>query len=291
MRYTVALLCLILSAPLAALKPADAPTTMDTVREAWTQLEWGHARQARAWFQRATQSKDPVTAYYGWEGIADADAKLAREPQQVLAAYERARRHLRTHVLDDGLHKRLDDRLKLYQQSVVEATAPGKKWQGRAGRLALQAIGEGKHGADPQLRLAAYETLGDRALDSSRSRTASEAAAGAFRLALNQGPDTLQRQRLQRKLNEALERMPGGERRERDDDYDQAGLVADPRLLALMNRCSQCAGQGGKQRRACAEVSQAYTLFYGPGQKRPNETQLKRRVEALQKKLVDAGCF
>lgn len=293
MRFLLAALYLALSASLPALQPEKAPANMDTVRHAWTLLGWDDAKQARQWFKTAAKSDDPVTAYYGLEGIADSDAKLGKAPIEVLAAYQKAQRHLSQHVLDGDLAKRFNDRLQLYQAAVVELSQPGGKWQGREGRQGLLAIGEGKHGADKHLRLAAYECLGDRAWAGSHSRTAAEAASGAYRLALNQDPDTVERTRLERKLREAEAKLPGGKAKEEDDSaaYDQAGLVADPALLALMSRCGQCGGQGGKQRRVCAEVAQAYTNFYGPGQRRPNPVKVKQTIKRLQKKLTDAGCF
>lgn len=283
---------LLLAGTLSALQPKDAPANMDTVRHAWTLLGWDDAKQARQWFQVAAKSDEPVTAYYGLEGIADSDARLGKAPIDVLAAYKKAQRHLSDHVLDQDLHKRFNDRLQLYQKAVVELAQPGGKWQGRDGRQGLIAIGEGKHGADKQLRLSAYECLGDRAWAGSHTRTAAEAASGAYRLALNQDPDRVERERLERKLHEAEAKLPGGKSKDADDHaYDQAGLIADPELLALMGRCGQCGGQGGKQRRACAEVAQAYTNFYAPGSRRPNPVKVKQRVKVLQKKLTDAGCF
>lgn len=291
MRLVFVLLCLASSASSWADRAQDAPATMDAVRQAWTLLGWEDARQARQWFRRATQSQDPVTAYYGWEGIADSDAQLGRPPLDVLAAYEKARRHHEEHVLDAVLRKRLDDRVAAYQRRVVQDCAPGGRWQGREGRRALQAIGEGRHGADKSLRLAAYETLGDRAWAGPRSRSAAQAAYDAWRLALNQDPARVDRERLERKLREAEAALPGGRRAPEEEETGQAGLVADPALLALMGRCGQCGGQGGAQRRACAEVAQAYTQFYGPGQRRPQASAVRAKVRALERRLVEAGCF
>lgn len=291
MRLFLAALCLALSASLPALKPEKAPANMETVREAWTLLEWKDAKQARRWFRTATKSKEAVVAYYGWEGIADSDAQLGLSPAKVTAAYVKARKFAQDKVLDAPIQKRANEKLVAYQKAVVEAAAPGKKWPGREGRRALEVIGEGGLGADKDLRLAAYETLGDRALHRSRSATAAGNAISAWLLALNQGPDKLDRERLERKLRRAQALLPGVQDESEDGDGDAAGLVADPAVLALMGRCAQCAGQGSSQRRACAEVAQAYTQFYGPGQRRPREALVRQRVRQLQAKLAEAGCL
>jgi hypothetical protein len=290
MRVLLAAFCLAFSTQAHALSAEKAPADMTTVKQGWQLLEWGDAKQARRWFKTATKSEEPVTAYYGWEGLADSDAKLGVEPKTVLSEYHRADDFRKEQVLDGGLEKRLKDRLALYQSSIVEQTADGK-WKGKEGRVALQAIGEGEHGATPQLRLAAYETLGDRAWDGSHTQTAAMAAIAGWRMALNQDPDRVQRERLEGKLHKAERLLPGHKSRDDEAEYDQAGLVADPALLALMSRCGQCGGQGGKQRRACAEVAQAYTNFYGPGQRRPLASAVRVKVHKLEVELTDAGCL
>lgn len=264
---------------------------MDTVRHAWTLLEWKDAKQAKQWFHTAAKSDEPTTAYYGLEGMADCDAALGEQPQTVLAAYAKARRYADAKVLDALIHKRLREREAKYQAQVIALSEPGGRWQGEVGRRALERIGEGQYGADKDLRLNAYETLGDRAWAASSSRNAAEVSAGAWRKALNQEPDNVARVRLEHKIQQAEARLPGHHADDDEAAYDQAGLVADPALLALMGRCSQCGGQGGKQRRACAEVAQTYTLFYGPGARRPGEGKVKRKVKELQVKLTDSGCF
>jgi hypothetical protein len=291
MRLLLAALCLAFSTHAHALTAEKAPATMETVKQGWQLLEWGDAKQARQWFKTASQSEDDVTAYYGWEGIADSDVALEESPATVFNAYARAHEHGSDKVLDSGLAKRWRDRVIAYQKKLVEEGAPGHKWQGQEGRRALQAIGEGKYDAEPQLRLAAFETLGDRAWAGHHSMTAAQAAVAGWRMALNQDPDLVQRERLEQKLRQGEKLLPGYKASDDDAAYDQGGLVADPALLALMSRCGQCGGQGGKQRRACAEVAQAYTNFYGPGARHPEASIVRAKVQKLEGALTNAGCL
>jgi hypothetical protein len=287
---TALLMALLLSTPAFALKPSAAPATMDSVRHAWTLLGWKDYTQARAFFERATESEDPVTVYYGLEGIADADAGLKRDPRAVMRRYLKARDHIAKSSLDEGLYKRIDDRLHLYQKSIIEACAPGKSWQDAEGRQALQSIAEGLGGADTHLRLAAWETLGDRAWAGHHSRNAAEAAAHAWRQALNQDPDKIERVRIERKLGEAEELLPGHKHRQ-EEAGSLSAIKADPELLALLSRCGKCGGSGNKQRRACADVAASYTEFYAPGAKAPQEAKVRNRVKKLQVQLTESGCY
>lgn len=277
--------------PLWALQPSAAPANMDAVRQAWTLLGWEDYKQARRWFERATESRDAVTAYYGWEGIADCAAALDEDPREVMRRYLKARDFAESKVLDAGIVRRARERLWRYQERFIHRAAPGKAWQGSAGRQALLSIAEGYGDAGPALRLAAWECLGDRAFAGRRSRNAVEAAVHAWRQALNQSPNKIERVRLEAKLAEGEALLPGGRRGAGADDVELAGGRVDPGLLELLGRCGKCAGRGKQQRRACAEVAQAYTDFYGPGAKRPQPAKLRNTVERLRRSLTDSACY